>query len=86
MKALPATLRKIKRDAAREASGIAFTLLLAFPLMTLSDKYGWEREQLDEFADQLGDLYRSFESGLITIDDIHRTLRDEFGIEITLKR
>ena len=85
MKALPATLRKIKRDATREASGIAFTLLLAFPLMTLSDKYGWEREQLDEFADQLGGLYRSFESGLITIDDIHRTLRDEFGIEIKLR-
>ena len=85
MKALPATLRKIKRDASREASGIAFTLLLAFPLMVLSDKYGWEREQLDEFADQLGDLYRSFESGLITIDDIHRALKDEFGIEIKLK-
>lgn len=65
MKAIHATIRKIKRDAAREASGIAFTLLLAFPLMTLSDKYGWGREQLDEFADQLGDLYRSFESGLI---------------------
>lgn len=85
MKSLPATLRKIKRDATREASGIAFTLLLAFPLMTLSDKYGWEREQLDEFADQLGDLYRSFESGLITIDDIHHTLKDEFGIEIKLR-
>lgn len=86
MKALPATLRKIKRDAAREASGIAFTLLLAFPLMTLSDKYGWEREQLDEFADQLSLLYRSFESGLITIDDIHRTLKEEFGLEIKLNR
>lgn len=81
MKALPAALRKVRRDA----TGTAFTLLIAFPMMVLSDKYGWNKHQLDEFTDQLSQLYRSFESGLITIDDIHRTLRDEFGIEIKLK-
>lgn len=82
MKALPATLRKIRRDA----TDTAFTLLIAFPMMVLSDKYGWNKHQLDEFTDQLSLLYRSFESGLITIDDIHRTLKEEFRLEIKLNR
>ena len=53
---------KIKDDAVKEASDVAFLLMLAIPVMVLHDKW-WEKtakKRCPVFVDQCLDLFDSF--------------------------
>ena len=79
---------EIKRDAIREASEIAFILMLSIPVMVIHDHYpkimkkevdGKGREE--RFADLCLDLYDSYDKGYITLTDLHKCLKEETGME-----
>lgn len=82
-------VERIKRQASKDASDIAFYLMIAIPVMVLHDKYsllmkrevnGKSREE--RFAELCLELYDSFEKGYVTIDDLHQCLWEEAGIKI----
>ena len=82
-------VERIKRQASKDASDIAFFLMIAIPVMVLHDKYsllmkrevnGKSREE--RFAELCLELYDSFEKGYVTIDDLHQCLWEEAGIKI----
>ena len=82
-------VERIKRQASKDASDIAFFLMIAIPVMVIHDKYsllmkrevnGKSREE--RFAELCLELYDSFEKGYVTIDDLHQCLWEEAGIKI----
>lgn len=81
-------LEAIKKEAIREASEIAFILMLSIPVMVLHDHYpkimkrevdGKNREE--RFADLCVDLYDSYDKGYITLSDLQECLKEETGME-----
>lgn len=77
-------IARIKREAFREAAETAFHLMLGLPTMVLTDKHGWGKEQVQAFAVDVHRLYMSFEDGYISMEDVHKTLREELEIEVIL--
>lgn len=80
-------IEKMKADAVREASNLAFKLMLSIPVMVLHDNYGkLNRLNVDgktreeRFAEMVLDLYNSFEKGDVTLDDLMQCLKDETGM------
>lgn len=80
-----AQIEEIKLKAARDAVHAIMELTLGFPVMVLHDKRGWRHKRLDAFADDVLELYDSYEKGYLTLDDIRRVLREEVGIRIEKK-
>lgn len=74
-------LAKIKEDAAREATEVAFRLMLGIPTLALRDN-GYGKIRLERFLDQTLEIYKAFSQGVITLEDINKTLLDEAGIEV----
>lgn len=81
-------LEAIKKEAIREASEIAFILMLSIPVMVLHDHYskimkrevdGKNREE--RFADLCVDLYDSYDKGYVTLSDLQECLKEETGME-----
>lgn len=77
-----ADVQKMKADASKEASGQAFLLMLGLPVMVLHDKFGFGAVRCERFTDAVLELYDSFEKGFVSLEDIHRTLKEETGITI----
>ena len=75
-------IAKIKRQAVREASEVAFVLMLGIPVMVLGDKHGWSKEQIQDFSKEAHKLYTAFEEGRITLEDIHKTLLEDYELEV----
>lgn len=80
-------IEKMKSDAVKEASNLAFKLMLSIPVMVLHDNYGkLNRLNVDgktreeRFAEMVLDLYNSFEKGDVTLDDLMQCLKDETGM------
>lgn len=78
---------KMKADAVREASNLAFKLMLSIPVMVLHDNYGKlnklnvdGKTREERFAEMILDLYDSFEKGYVTLDDLMQCLKDETGM------
>lgn len=75
-------VRRIKQDASKEATDMAFLLMLGLPVMVLHDKFGFGPVRCERFAEAALELYDSFEKGFVTLEDIHRTLKEETGITV----
>ena len=58
---------------------------LALALLLLHDKFDFTEEQLNSFVDHSGELLDSVGDGLLTFDDIIKTLKEETGIELLFK-
>ena len=75
-------INAIKKSAVNEAIEAAWTLMLGFPVMQLSDKHGFTEEDLDKFVDGVIELYDSYDKGYITLADVHMALKNEVGVSI----
>lgn len=75
-------INAIKKSAVNEAIEAAWTLMLGFPVMQLSDKHGFTEEDLDKFVDGVIALYDSYDKGYITLADVHMALKNEVGVSI----
>lgn len=75
-------IERIKQEQTKKAVDVAFTLLLGIPIMVLNDKYGFNPEQLQSVTDDMLDLYASYDQGYLTLEDIHKTLREETGVSV----
>lgn len=73
-----ADVDKAKRDATDEAVRIAWSILF----MVLSDKEGYELEDLRRVWDEVNDLSDSIAKGYCTVTDIRQILKEEVGAEI----
>lgn len=79
-----AQIDEIKKQAVNEATGIAFTLMLAIPVTVLHDKY-WVKtasKRLPEFVDQCLGLWDAYNADYVTLEDLSKTLWDEGGIKL----
>lgn len=75
---------KIKDDAVKEASDIAFLLMLAIPVMVLHDKW-WEKtakKRCPVFVDQCLDLFDRFSKDYVSLEDLKQCLYEESGIKL----
>lgn len=72
----------MKKQAAKEAVEVAWTLMLGLPCMPLLDKFGFSSEDLERFLDELMDYYDSYEKGYITLKDVHDVVLEEGGCDI----
>lgn len=76
----------MKKQAAKEAVEVAWTLMLGLPCMPLLDKFGFSGEDLERFLDELMDYYDSYEKDYITLKDVHDVVLEETGYDIIEKR
>lgn len=79
-------IEAMKRDACKQASRVLWELMLGLPVMVLSDKHDFDADKLDEFVDDVLDLYDSYEQDYLNLNDIEDALRDEVGIVIREKQ
>lgn len=77
-----AMIIEAKNKAAREASEEAFVLLLGLPLMVLRDKHNFGKKRLEQFENDILDIYDSFQKGLITLEDVITTIEAETGMKL----
>jgi hypothetical protein len=56
--------------------------MLGLPTMVLSDKHDFDADKLNEFVDDVLDLYDSYEQGYLSLQDVENALKDEVGIII----
>lgn len=82
--ALDMELARIRRESYLEASRMAFLIMLGLPAMVLADKCGWGKEETQDFCRKVYDLYMAFESGHISLEDVHHTLRDELELDVVM--
>lgn len=75
-------IARLKADIARKSSERAFVAMLGLPLITLRDKFDFERESLERFTDELLEEYKCFDQGYVRLDELKQIIRDETGIEI----
>ena len=78
-----AQLEAFKRQVTNDSSYKATVAMLAIPLMVLMDKYGFRRKRLTAFAEKCIDLFESFESGYLSLNDMHKVIFEETGFNIT---
>lgn len=79
-------IEAMKREACKQASRVLWELMLGLPVMVLSDKHDFDAAKLDEFVDDVLDLYDSYEQGYLNLNDVEDALKDEVGIMIREKR
>ena len=80
-----AYLDKLKKEATDEAVRRAFSLMLGLPVMVLRDKFGFGKVRAERFVDAVLDLYDAFDESYISLEDIHKVLKDELGITIDMR-
>lgn len=77
-----ADVQNIKKQATNEAVDTAFTAMLAIPMLVMRDRYGFGRKRLEKFMDEVFEVYDSFNNDYLTLDDMHKALKDEVGFTI----
>lgn len=65
----------------RAASHRGMDRTMVFCLTALSDKMGFEQEQLVRFIGAVSDVADSVVKGYVTYDQLHRVLVEEQGLE-----
>ena len=75
-------INAIKEEAVKEAVGKAFALMYYIPTMVLRDKWGFGKERLGRFADQVTDMYESYDLGYISFEDMCTTIYEETGVQL----
>lgn len=82
-------LDKIKEEAYHEAVARAkleaFIEMLYLPLNLLREDYGFTKEMLSKYTEDLIDLIESWEHDTITIEDMVKDIKDITGFEIKRK-
>lgn len=80
----------ITLDAAAKATDTVFFLMLGIPALVIHDNYPKLMKRMEDgkprverFTNMCLELYDSFKKGYLTIDDIHKCLKEEAGITIT---
>ena len=82
---------EIKKQATRDAVEICINLMFGIPLLAFRDlsKWGkandWGKKRLIKMYEHMEKIYKDFENGLITLDDINQVLNDEVGLEVSNK-
>ena len=76
-------IQRLKADIVEDTAFKALILMLGIPLMVLRDKYDFGKIRLTRFIKQCIELYDSFDKGYITLDDMHKAILDETGINVT---
>lgn len=80
-----AAIIQAKRDAVKEATDVAFVLMLAIPVMVVHDKYSKIMKKdgrCETFANMCLEMYDAFQQGYFTLEDCHEVLKEEAGISI----
>lgn len=85
-----AMLLQVKRSAAKEASDISYTLMLAIPALVIQDHFGdlMRREvdgkgRIERFVELCIEQYDCFDKGYVTLEELHKMLLDEAGVVIS---
>lgn len=79
-------IEDMKKQAAKEAIEVAWTLMLGLPCLPLLDKFSFTGEDLQRYLDEVMDYYDSYEKGYITLKDVHDAVLEETGYDIIEKR
>lgn len=72
----------MKREAAKQAVEVAWTLMLGLPCMPLMDKFGFDQEKIGQYLDEVMDYFDSYEKGYISLKDVHDCVLEEAGYDI----
>ena len=85
-----AMMIQAKKSATKEASDIAYTLMLAIPALVIHDHFGelMRREvdgkgRVERFVELCIEHYDHFDKGYLTLKDMHQLLKDEAGVTIS---
>ena len=77
-----AQIDAMKKEAAKQAVEVAWTLMLGLPCMPLMDKFGFTGDDLARYLDEVMDYYDSYEKGYISLQDVHDCVLEEAGADI----
>jgi hypothetical protein len=80
---------KIRADAQEEAVSTAFTLLLAIPTEVLIGDDYWAKSakrRIPKFLDEVIKLYKAWEGGTLTLEEMREDLWNFGGIKIEVDR
>lgn len=78
-------IEDMKTKATKEAVTQAFTLMLGLPVMVVRDsfnKFYKKENRLENFVDEVLDLYDRFDAGALDLVDVLNTLKKDTGIDI----
>lgn len=78
-------IKQLENKASKEATEKAVNVMLLFPLLILRDKYGFGPKRLPEFQGHFQELWDSYTSGYLDLEDIALTLYEEAGVKINVK-
>lgn len=84
-------ITNLKKQATMDAVEICLNLMFGIPLLAFRDlsKWGkandWGKKRLNKMYEHMEKIYKDFENGLITLDDINQVLNDEVGLEVSNK-
>lgn len=76
---------QIRRDAVNDAVKISFTLMLALPMEVLIGDGYWRKSakrKIPKFLDDLLSLYKSWELGVLTMEQLRADLWNIGGVEV----
>ena len=76
----------LKETAVKEAVEKAFTLMLALPLEVLITEEYWmksAKKRMPKFIEDVLRVYRGYQNGAISIEEMEKDLWDFAGIKVT---
>ena len=76
-------IKRMKDEAALEASKAAFIYTIAIPILVMRDKFGFGKTRLERMTDEIIKLWESYGAGLLTVEDMQEVIKQETGLEIT---
>lgn len=86
-------ITEIKETARNEAISEAFILMMGLSVMTISDHIhdlwkvkGHEKCREERFTDYVLQLWKEYNQGIFTLEEVLECLHDECGLTITLDK
>lgn len=86
-------IAEIKETARNEAISEAFILMMGLSVMTISDHIhdlwkvkGHEKCREERFTDYVLQLWKEYQEGIFTLEEVLECLHDECGLTITLDK
>lgn len=86
-------IEEIKKNAKNEGISEAFVLMLGLSVMTISDHIfdlyktkGYEKCREERFTDYVLQLWKEYNEGIFSLQDVLDCLKDECGLTITLDK
>lgn len=86
-------IEEIKQNAKKEAIDEAFVLMLGLSVMTISDHIhdlykvkGYEKCREERFTDYVLQLWKEYQEGIFTLQEVLECLKDECGLTIVMDR